>query len=60
MVVFHSYVNVYQRVTTTRHHMEVSYNGGIPIAGWFISWKIHLQMDGGDPPILGNLRIAGV
>ena len=23
----------------------VSINGGTPIAGWFVPWKIHLQMD---------------
>jgi hypothetical protein len=25
--------------------MRVSKNGGTPIAGWFISWKIPMKMD---------------
>jgi len=36
-------------------HVGVSINGGSPIAGWFISWKIPLKwIDLGVPPISGN------
>ena len=27
-------------------HMEISYNGGTPKAGWFISWKIPMYENG--------------
>ena len=36
-------------------HLEVSINGGTPIALWFISWKIPLEwMMTGGSPISGN------
>ena len=38
--------------------MEVSINGGTPITGWFISWKIPWQLEWfGGIPILGNLHM---
>ena len=41
-----------------RKEMGVSINGGTPIAGWIISWKIALNwMMTGGTPNLGNLQI---
>ena len=39
--------------------MEVSINGGTPIAGWFLLGKTHLEigMMTGGTPIPGNLHI---
>ena len=28
-----------------KDHVGVSINGGTPVAGWFISWKLPLKMD---------------
>jgi hypothetical protein len=33
----------FNRKSTGKAYMEVSINGGTPIAGWFISWKILLK-----------------
>ena len=33
-------------------------HGGIPIAGWFISWKIPYWMRAGAKPISGNLQLG--
>ena len=44
------------------HHLGVSINGGNPIAGWFISWKIPLKLmiwgypDFRKPPFIWFLR----
>jgi hypothetical protein len=40
-------------------HMEVSENGGTPIAGWFLLWKIHQfpWMRTAGTPISENLHI---
>ena len=41
--------------------MGISINGGTPIAGWFISWKIPLKwMMTGGTPISGNLHIGNI
>jgi hypothetical protein len=38
--------------------MEVSWNGGTPFAGWFISWKIPSRNGWfGGTPIVGNLHV---
>jgi hypothetical protein len=48
----------FNRKSTGKAYMEVSINGGTPIAGWFISWKIRLKwMTTGGTPILGTAQI---
>ena len=33
------------------------FNGGTPIAGWFVPWKIHLQMDDLGVPLFQETSI---
>ena len=44
---------------TKKGDLGLSGNGGTPIAGWFISWKIPLKwMMTGGTPISGNHHLS--